>query len=103
MRKSEKTAIFRVFTDLIKADDIIDIKEIDFLDELREKYGITKECEITAGSLTLAKALKTIATADKKTRHSLMNDFIRVAMSDDFCAKEEALFIDWTTAFIDNK
>jgi len=43
--------------------------------------------------LTLAKALKTIATADKKTRHSLMNDFIRVAMSDDFCAKEEALLL----------
>lgn len=42
MKQEERASIIRVVSDLIKADGIIDTREIDFLDDLREKYGITR-------------------------------------------------------------
>ena len=56
MKQEERASIIRVVSDLIKADGIIDTREIDFLDDLREKYGITKDDEIFAESLNLASA-----------------------------------------------
>lgn len=93
MKQEERASIIRIVSDLIKADGIIDTREIDFLDNLREKYGITKEDEILAESMNLAKALNVIAETDDKTKHSLMNDFNKMAMSDNYCAKEEALLL----------
>ena len=42
MKKSEKAALFRVLTDLIKADAIIDTREMEKLDSIRDKYAIKK-------------------------------------------------------------
>lgn len=75
MRQIERASIVRIVSDLIKADGIIDTREIDFLDALRVKYAITKEDEIFAESCTLAKALETISTFNEETKHSLVNDF----------------------------
>lgn len=36
MKQEERASIIRVVSDLIKADGIIDTREIDFLDDLRE-------------------------------------------------------------------
>lgn len=93
MKQEERASIIRIVSDLIKADGIIDTREIDYLDDLRERYGITKEDEIVAESLDLAKATRIVSFIEESTRHSIMNDFNRVAMSDDFCAKEEALLL----------
>lgn len=93
MRHIERASIVRIVSDLIKADGIIDTREIDFLDAIREKYAITKEDEVFADSCTLAKALEIISSLNEETKHSLMNDFNLVAMSDNYCAKEEALLL----------
>lgn len=93
MRQEERASIVRIVSDLIKADGIIDTREIDFLDAIRNKYSITKEDEICAADYTLAKALKFIVAADDATKHAFINDFNQVAMSDDFCAREEALLL----------
>ena len=45
MKQIERASIVRIVSDLIKADGIIDTREIEFLDVLREKYAITKEDE----------------------------------------------------------
>lgn len=70
MKQEERASIIRVVSDLIKADGIIDTREIDFLDDLREKYGITKDDEIFAESLNLAKALNIIAMTEENVKHS---------------------------------
>ena len=93
MKQIERASIVRIVSDLIKADGIIDTREIEFLDVLREKYAITKEDEAFAESCTFAKALETISYFNEETRHLLMNDFNQVAMSDNYCAKEEALLL----------
>lgn len=41
MKKTEKAAIARIITDLIKADGIIDLREMNTLDDLQNKYDIT--------------------------------------------------------------
>jgi len=43
MKKAEKTAICRVFHDLIKADTIIDAGEMRCYVLMKEKYGISKD------------------------------------------------------------
>lgn len=93
MKQEERAGIIRVVSDLIRADGIIDTREIALLDDLREKYSVTKEDEILADTMNLSKALNVIATTGEDIRHSLLNDFNRVAMSDNFCAKEEALLL----------
>ena len=93
MRQSERASIMRIVSDLIEADGIIDTREIIFLDSLREKYGIKKEDEEFASSLTFADALNELLKSDDSLRHDLIGDFYQMTMSDDFCAREEALLI----------
>ena len=40
MKQSERASIFRIVTDLIKADAIIDMREIEKLDSIRERFAI---------------------------------------------------------------
>lgn len=93
MKQSERASIMRIVSDLIEADGIIDTREIIFLDSLREKYGIKKEDEELASSLTFANALNELLQSDESLKHDLMGDFNQMAMSDNFCAREEALLI----------
>ncbi len=93
MKQTEKASIMRIVTDLIEADGIIDTREIIFLESIRKKYGIKKEDEILASSYTLAMALNELSASDNSLKHDLLGDFVNVAMSDDFCAREEALLI----------
>lgn len=93
MKQAERASIMRIVSDLIEADGIIDTRELLFLDSLREKYGIKKEDEILAASYTFADALKELQKSDDSLKHDLIGDFNQVAMSDDYCAREEALLI----------
>ena len=93
MKQSERASIMRIVTDLIEADGIIDTREIISLESLRKKYDIRKEDEILASSYTLAMALGELSESDNGLKHDLLGDFMNIAMSDDFCAREEALLI----------
>lgn len=93
MKKTEKAAIARIITDLIKADGIIDLREMNTLDDLQNKYDITDNDWKSGGSIHLAESLDVLKELDAETRQELLNDFCHVAMSDDFCAKEEALLL----------
>jgi hypothetical protein len=48
MTTQEIVAITRIFTDLIKADDILDISEMKFMTRMKEKYKIKVEHMIAA-------------------------------------------------------
>lgn len=93
MKQAERASIMRIVADLIKADGIIDTREISFLETLREKYAIKKEDETLAASYTLATALETLKESSRTLKHDLLGDFMHVAMSDDFCAREETLLL----------
>ena len=63
MRQSERASIMRIVTDLIEADGILDTREIRFLETLRSKYGIKKEDEVRAASLSLSQAFNELSNS----------------------------------------
>lgn len=91
MKQSERASIFRIVSDLIKADDIIDTREMYMLDSIREKYAIKKEDEVLGFSYTLAYAVNALSLSPKCLRHELISCFHAIIMSDNYCAREEAL------------
>lgn len=93
MEQSEKASIFRIVTDLIKADAIIDTREIEVFDSIRERFAINKEDEILGFSYTFANAIRTLLESPKSLQHELTVFFNELAMSDNFCAREEALLL----------
>ncbi len=93
MKQSERASIFRVVTDLIKADAIIDMREIEKLDSIRKRFAIKKEDEVLGSSYTLADAMRTLSDSPEGLRHELMTICCELAMSDNFCAREEALLL----------
>lgn len=93
MRKAEKTAICRVFHDLIKADTIIDAGEMRCYALMKEKYGISKDEENAAIKITFAEAVRELMNLDDGTRHGLYDDCANMTVSDGFCARSEALLM----------
>jgi hypothetical protein len=93
MAKNEKASLMRVVADLIKADGIIDCKEISYLEKMRARYHIAPDDECMAEKLTFADALHILLQSDAALRQQLITDFTEVAMSDNYCARAEALLI----------
>ena len=102
-----KAAALRVFYDVVNADGIIDINEVNLLDGLKKKYGITshngQENPVlikNAHSITLGEALTTLAQwkqdeiyneyADRYSADEVYEDALCLATSDGDCAANEA-------------
>lgn len=102
-----KAAALRVFYDIVNADGIIDINEVNLLDGLKKKYGITshngQENPVlikNAHSITLGEALTSLAQwkqdeiyneyADRYSADEVYEDALCLATSDGDCAANEA-------------
>ena len=83
----------RILSDMISADEIIDAREISFLYSLKEKYNIKKDDEFQSVSMTLSQAVSILKESPEGMVHDLLGDLTRVAMSDDYCARAEALLL----------
>ena len=100
MTKEEKMAVSRIFSDLIKADRIVDIGEMEYWGKICKKYNITKEIQEEASEMSFAKALQCICRSENKPdsdtrnlRTELLNDCRQMTVSDGFCAHSEALLM----------
>lgn len=86
----------RLMIDLVKADGIIDYREIKALTDITERYGIRLQDESSADSYTLAQAIDTLNDPESvpdSLRYDLLGDFTKLALCDGFCSREEALLI----------
>ncbi|MCF0185350.1 MAG: hypothetical protein HUJ98_02545 [Bacteroidaceae bacterium] len=93
MRKSEKGALFRVLTDLIKADAIIDAGEMEHYAVLKKKYSVTRENEIEGLKLTFSDALNCLSQSEDELKSTILTDCSEMTVSDGFCASSEALLM----------
>ena len=93
MKQIERASIMRVVSDMVKADAIIDMQEIEFLNGIRQKYSIKSEDEIMADSLTLADAFQTLKDISESLKQDLWGDFRGMALSDNACSREEAMYL----------
>ena len=80
----------RVVSDMVKADAIIDMQEIEFLNGIRQKYNIRREDEVLADTLTLADAFQTLKETPESLKQDIWGDFRGMAISDNACSREEA-------------
>ena len=93
MKQIERASIMRIVSDMVKADAIIDMQEIEFLNGIRQKYSIKSEDEIMADSLTLADAFQTLKDISESLKQDLWGDFRGMALSDNACSREEAMYL----------
>lgn len=102
MKREEKVAIIRILSDLIKADTIIDAREMEKYTELKNKYNISKSEEKLATKTTLAEAFLVISEADNDLKNSFYADCLSMTVSDGFCARSEALLMIALKMFFDS-
>ncbi len=93
MKALERAAVARILIDLIKADKVIDSREMKLYSELKTRHSISKEDEIEAYTLTLGKAIEILKELPTATLKELIGEFEEMTMSDGFCAREEALLM----------
>ena len=93
MKAIERAAITRILIDLIKADKVIDSREMDLYRELKSKFSIVRRDEIEAYGLTLSKAIHIIKEMEPGIVSDLLGTFEDMTISDGFCAREEALLM----------
>lgn len=93
MKNSEKAAAVRIFSDLIKADRIIDTGEMVFYDSMRRKYSFSKDNEVEAMSMSFAGAVSVLRNSDENLHSEILADCANATISDGFCAHSEALLL----------
>ncbi len=94
MKRIERISIARVFSDLIKADRIVNIGEMEYWDKICTKYSITRELEVEAQTITFADALNNIhLSQEADIRKDFLADCYAMTVSDGFCAHSEALIM----------
>lgn len=103
MLRGHKVAIARIFSDLIKADRIIDSGEMKCWQDICQKYSIDKDIAIDAQNITFAKALETICSSGMQgLKEDLLGDCRAMALSDGFCAHSEASIMIALTLVLDS-
>lgn len=94
MQRIHKVAIARIFSDLIKADRIIDTGEMECWEKICSKYGIDSDIQVEAASMTFAEGIHVISSADdKRIASDFLEDCREMTVSDGFCAHPEALIM----------
>lgn len=96
MTKKERTATARIFTDLIKADRIIDEGEMQCWENLcrENRYNITPEIACEAQKMSFADAISAIVNSEsRELKRDLLGDCRSMTVSDGFCANSEALIM----------
>ncbi|MCR5152891.1 MAG: hypothetical protein K6A98_07070 [Prevotella sp.] len=93
MKQIERASIMRVVSDMVKADAIIDMQEIDFLNVIREKYCIKREDEEMSDTISMSEALEVIKESPNSIKQDLLGDLKTMALSDNACSREEAMLL----------
>ena len=93
MTSNQKIALARVMTDLIKADDIIDMSEMEFLFKMRERYKIDTEHMIAAQKTDFGAAVNILKELTEPELKELLIHLQGLMVSDGYCAPEEAMLI----------
>lgn len=88
-----KVALLRFVTALIRADKVIDTREIQILTGLELSYGFDRSLMAEASQLTIAQAAEHLRSLDKATREPIFDDLLQLAGADKVCNPSEALML----------
>jgi len=104
MRATEKIAVARIFADLIKADRIVDIGEMECWRNICHKYAIDRDARIEAREMSFSYALNVICNSEvQELKEDLLRDCMAMTVSDGFCAHSEALLMIALTTMLESE
>lgn len=93
MTAKERAAVTRILIDLVKADKVIDSREMNLYASLKLKYSIVKKNEVEAYAMTLGEAVGVLKEMDPAVLSDLLCTFEEMTVSDGISAREEALLM----------
>lgn len=101
---SLKSALYRLITDLIKADNIIAVDELDFLDSFCKDYDISEGDKRHGYQLTLGEAFTFLAALPSSEKDAMLKKMKVSTESDgDECSRTESLLIQSARAVFKDK
>lgn len=94
-------SIFRLFSDLIRADKVVAEEEIKFLNQVCNSYGITSVDRENSLNVPLGDAISVLSKQRSTIRCKIVEDMKRMSLSDGFCCREEALILMAATSCLE--
>ena len=93
MTKEQRTAMARIISDMIKADNIIEESEIRDMKKLMSEYAITHQEMSDARKIRFTDAVNTLKELPMKERQAFFEHIYSIALSDNVCVPREALLL----------
>lgn len=93
MTNRQKSSLARIISDMIKADNIIEEREIREMKCLMDFYGIENRHMVEAREMRFSDAVNELRNLDAHERHDIFDRIYRLAMSDNACVQKEALLL----------
>ena len=93
MTKEQRTAIVRIISDMIKADNIIEESGIKDMKKLMSEYSITHQEMSDARKIRFSDAVNTLKELSLKERKTFFDHIYSIALSDNICVPREALLL----------
>ena len=93
MTNSQKTALTRIIVDLIKADNILDITEMDFFCKMEEKYKISEDHLVASQKIDFGTAVHVLQELSTPELYTIEKDLEELTCVDGDCAPEEAFLV----------
>ena len=93
--REHKVAIARVITDLIEADFVVEVDEMQFFEKIisKEGFAISDAMLVEAKKMDFAKALAILKSLDADARKLVVDTLKQLSMSDGVCVPLEAILI----------
>ncbi len=93
MTREQRTAIARIISDMIKADNIIEESEIRDMKLLMSKYSLNHQDMSDARKIRFSDAVNALKVLSAKERKIFFDDIYSIALSDNVCVPREALLL----------
>lgn len=93
MTKEQRTAMARIISDMIKADNIIEESEIKDMKKLMSEYSVTHQEMSDARKIRFTDAVNTLKELPLKERKAFFNHIYSIALSDNICVPREVLLL----------
>ena len=93
MTREQRTAMARIISDMIKADNIIEESEIRDMKKLMSEYSITHQEMSEARKIRFTDAANILKELSLKERKAFFDHIYSIALSDNVCVPREALLL----------
>ncbi len=93
MNKSQKTSFCRIISDLIKADSVIDRRELNIFEKIKHDFHISEDNLKDANFISFADAVDNLQSLSREEKEQVISAAQEITIADGMCNKDEALLM----------